>query len=178
MGTCSGSSSNYTKYLKFYGWKVECTRNRNFGDYPGDIRLYSGDQEIRSKIWSLPDYPGELTALWMWGWGWPCFDTNLFPLLLEIMLKECQFAKKINLIFIIKQDGLYQNKVNSSLISTCNCKMLYLRILWYFSKWPSWLYIMLITIPSLVHLDFYAFRKKIHFKKSHLHLWMQPKFQH
>ena len=23
----------------------------------------SGDREIRSKIWSLPDYPGELTAL-------------------------------------------------------------------------------------------------------------------
>ena len=25
--------------------------------------------------------------------------------------------------YIIKQEGLYQNKVNSSLISTCNCKM-------------------------------------------------------
>ena len=25
----------------------------------------------------------------------------------------------------IKQEGLYQNKVNSSLISTCNCKMGY-----------------------------------------------------
>ena len=23
----------------------------------------SGDREIRSKIWGLPDYPGELTAL-------------------------------------------------------------------------------------------------------------------
>ena len=35
----------------------------NFDDYPGDFKLSSGDREIRSKIWSLPDYPGELTAL-------------------------------------------------------------------------------------------------------------------
>ena len=27
------------------------------------------------------------------------------------------------MIYIIKQAGLYQNKVNSSLISICNCKM-------------------------------------------------------
>ena len=33
------SSSNNAKYLKFYGWKVESTRNSNFGDYPGDFRL-------------------------------------------------------------------------------------------------------------------------------------------
>ena len=25
---------------------------------------------------------------WMWGWGWPCFDTTLFPFLMEIMLKK------------------------------------------------------------------------------------------
>ena len=35
----------------------------NFGDYPGDFVLLSGDREIRSKIWSLPYYPRELTAL-------------------------------------------------------------------------------------------------------------------
>ena len=34
----------------------------NFGDYPGDFRLQSVEWEIQSKIWSLPDYPGELTA--------------------------------------------------------------------------------------------------------------------
>ena len=33
------SSSNNAKYLKFYDRKVESTRNSNFGDYPGDIRL-------------------------------------------------------------------------------------------------------------------------------------------
>ena len=27
------------------------------------------------------------------------------------------------MIYIIKQEGLYQNKVNSSLVFTCNCKM-------------------------------------------------------
>ena len=36
----------------------------NFGDYPGDFILLSGDREIRSKIWStLPDYLGDSTAL-------------------------------------------------------------------------------------------------------------------
>ena len=30
------------------------------------------------------------------------------------------------MIYIIKQEGLYQNKVNSSLVFTCNCKMGYL----------------------------------------------------
>ena len=35
----------------------------NFGDYPGDVRLKPGDGEKRFKIWSLPDYPRELTAL-------------------------------------------------------------------------------------------------------------------
>ena len=35
----------------------------NFGDYPGDVRLKSGDGEKRFKIWSLLDYLGELTAL-------------------------------------------------------------------------------------------------------------------
>ena len=27
------------------------------------------------------------------------------------------------MIYVIKQKGLYQNKVNSSLFSSCNCKM-------------------------------------------------------
>ena len=35
----------------------------NFSDYSGDFVLEFGDREIRSKLWSLPDYPGELTAL-------------------------------------------------------------------------------------------------------------------
>ena len=35
----------------------------NFGDYLGDFLLLSGDWEIRSKMWSLQDFPGELTAL-------------------------------------------------------------------------------------------------------------------
>ena len=35
----------------------------NFSDCPADFILKSGDREIRSKNWSLPDYLGELTAL-------------------------------------------------------------------------------------------------------------------
>ena len=29
------------------------------------------------------------------------------------------------MIYIMKQEGLYQNKVNSSLVFTCSCKMGY-----------------------------------------------------
>ena len=32
------------------------------------------------------------------------------------------------MIYIIKQEGWYQNKVNSSLVSTCDCKIACLRI--------------------------------------------------
>ena len=34
-----------------------------FNIYTRDFRLWSGDQEVRSKIWSPLDYSGELTAL-------------------------------------------------------------------------------------------------------------------
>ena len=37
----SRSSSNNSKHLKFYGRKVESTRNSNFGDYQEKNRLYS-----------------------------------------------------------------------------------------------------------------------------------------
>ena len=36
------------------------------------------------------------------------------------------------MIYIIKQEGLYQNKVNSSLVFTCNCKMGY-----YLGEWDK-----------------------------------------
>lgn len=35
----------------------------DFGNYPGEFRFQLGDKEIVSKIWNLPDYPGEMTAL-------------------------------------------------------------------------------------------------------------------
>ena len=34
----------------------------NHGNYPRDFRLLPGDWEKWFKIWSLPDYAGELTA--------------------------------------------------------------------------------------------------------------------
>ena len=55
-----------------------------------------------------------------WTWGWAacaCFETNLFAFLMLIMLKK----NKLIYNSIIKQGGLYQNKVNSSLISIHNC---------------------------------------------------------
>ena len=51
-------------YLKFYCRKVESAEEMaNFRDYPEDFLLLSGAQERRPKIWSLPDYPGELMPL-------------------------------------------------------------------------------------------------------------------
>ena len=41
-------------------WNEE---SANFGDHSWDFVLLSGDREIHSKNWSIPDYPGELTAL-------------------------------------------------------------------------------------------------------------------
>ena len=59
-----------------------------------------------------------------WGWGWPCFDTNLLPSLMWILLKNASYLNS-NMIHIIKPEGLYQNKVNSSLVFNRNCKMGY-----------------------------------------------------
>ena len=42
------------------GIHLEITR---YGSKSGDYKHKSGDREIRFKIWRLPDYPRELTAL-------------------------------------------------------------------------------------------------------------------
>ena len=34
------------------------------------------------------------------------------------------------MFYITKQEGLYQNKVNFSLVSTCNCNMSYCKLGW------------------------------------------------
>ena len=47
-----------------------------------------------------------------------------FALLWKLFLKNTSKHKN-NLIYITKQEGLYQNKVNSSLASMHNCKMAY-----------------------------------------------------
>ena len=50
--------------MKFKSRKVGSSEEMaNFGDYLGDFKLKSGDQEICSKICSLPGYVGELTAV-------------------------------------------------------------------------------------------------------------------
>ena len=35
---------------------------------------------------------GTLAFEWMWGWGWPCFDTNVLPFVMEIMLEKYYLA--------------------------------------------------------------------------------------
>ena len=47
-----------------------------------------------------------------------------FALLWKLFLKNTSKHKN-NLFYIIKQEGLYQNKVKSSLASIHNCKMAY-----------------------------------------------------
>ena len=44
------------------------------------------------------------------------------------------------MIYIIKQEEVYQNKVNSGLVSTCNCKIVYSEENWIGSKSsePGW----------------------------------------
>ena len=71
---------------------------------------------VEIENWSLNSVPAFECK---WGWGWPCFDTNLFPFLMEIMLKKNTSLHKENMIYIRKQEGLYQNKVKSSL--QCRC---------------------------------------------------------
>ena len=44
---------------------------------------------VEIENWSLNSVPAFECK---WGWGWPCFDINLFPFLMEIMLKKYQFA--------------------------------------------------------------------------------------
>ena len=51
---------------------------------------------------------------------------TFFALLWKLFLKNTSKHKiKNNLIYIIKQEGLYQNKVTLSLASIHNCKMAY-----------------------------------------------------
>ena len=49
---------------------------------------------------------------------------TFFALLWQLFLRNTSKHKN-NLIFIIKQEGLYQNKVTLSLATVHNCKMAY-----------------------------------------------------
>ena len=49
---------------------------------------------------------------------------TFFALLWKLFLKNTSKHKN-NLIYIIKQEGLYQNKLTLSLASIYNCKMAY-----------------------------------------------------
>ena len=51
---------------------------------------------------------------------------TFFALLWKNMFLKNTSKHKNNLIYIIKQEGLYQNKVTLSLASIHNCKMAYL----------------------------------------------------
>ena len=55
------------------------------------------------------------------------FDINTFVLLWEYYGKH-----KNSIIYVRKQEGLYQNKVNSSLVSFCHCKWPILLLYIYF----------------------------------------------
>ena len=60
----------------------------------------------------------------MWGWGLLQIKPPLFSCR-KLNLKSTSLHKN-NIIYIIKQEGLYQNKVNSRLVFIDNCKMAFL----------------------------------------------------
>ena len=94
----------------------------NFDDWMSD-ETSRGVCGIVSQVKNRTFYSCVLSILafeWTWGWGWPCFDTNLLPFQNKFCSKNTSLHKK-NMIYITKQEGLYQNKVNFSLVSTCNC---------------------------------------------------------
>ena len=139
QGLCS-SSTRWPLVLSFaLGWLGNLSFCMYWG-HPGFHRFCSmGSLQFSqskpravTKISSFqvsarPFYSCGLSTLafeWMWGSGWPCFDTNLFCFVMEIVLENTSKHKN-NLIYIIKQKGLYQNKVTSSLASIHNCKMTY-----------------------------------------------------
>ena len=73
--------------------------------------------------------PGHISGLstlafkWMWGWGSDLvLIQTSFAFLWKLALKNTSWHKN-NLIHIIKQEGLYPNKVNYSLASFYNCKI-------------------------------------------------------
>ena len=98
--------------MAFCGRKVESTRNSNFGNNPGDIRLQSGDQEVWSKIWSLPDYMRELTALRR-GPTKQLFALDFFKKLLYKQLEVIKIKSNYwSLIFLYIQADNNLNKIN------------------------------------------------------------------
>ena len=92
----------------------------NFDDWMSD-ETSRGVCGIVSQVKNRTFYSCVLSIVafeWTWGWGWPCFDTNLLPFQNKFCSKNTSLHKK-NMIYITKQEGLYQNKVNFSLVSTC-----------------------------------------------------------
>ena len=77
---------------------------------------------------------------------------TFFSLLWKLSLQNTSKHKN-NLIYIIKQEGLYQNKVTLSLASIHNCKMAYYpkRI----QKNVSKLFIQLLSTSTIVFISFY-----------------------
>ena len=78
------------------------------------------------------------------GEGDLAFIQTFFALLWKLFLKNTSKHKN-NLIYIIKQEGLYQNKVTLSLASIHNCKMAYF--------WKS-LFLIVWKYPILLYLHF------------------------
>ena len=70
---------------------------------------------------------------------------------MEMIFKNSWLAYK-NLIYIIKQEGLFQNKVNSSLVFTWNCKMGYWQHFTCFSRKQTSCLLTAVCSESLVLL--------------------------
>ena len=84
------------------------------------ISIYRSFSLSRNKKMNRPFY----SYGWKRGWGCLVLIQPLSALLWKLFLKHTS-QHKDNLIDIIKQEGLYENKVTLSLASIHNCKMAY-----------------------------------------------------
>ena len=86
---------------------------------------------------------------------------------MEIIFKNSWLAYK-NLIYIIKQEGLFQNKVNSSLVFTWNCKMGYWHVLFLLTNILSAHCCLFGSISSAFTYDGIVMKLKKGFLKQHV----------
>ena len=101
---------------------------------PRAKREFLNRQSLRLSRWSLIDHFTVVDLV-----PWPLSECEaevdlvliqtFFALLWKLSLKNTSQHKN-SLIYIIKQEGLYQNKFNSSLASIHNCKMAYYVMTW------------------------------------------------
>ena len=105
------SSSNNAKYLKFYGRKVESTRNSNFGDYPGDIshsNLETGRYGPNFKVSLI------IRESWQHCRYWQCMIMGLNKIYARCVRNNCQKDSREAVVHIRTYDKGWMQKDEKS----------------------------------------------------------------